>query len=199
MTNALLIRRRGLMAQQGSLPYDAKIEYLRSNGSQYILLNIYGDGRAIIDALGIISSSTSQILFATTQSGVAGSFLGKPGSSSYWGFGLTAGTLSSVPFEDRALADITFDGNGILGYVNNSYISRITSVTQANWALFAGSSGQYPFDGYVYSFKGYKNGVLVRDMIPVRVGTVGYMYDRVSGQLFGNDGTGDFILGPDVQ
>ena len=44
-----------------------------------------------------------------------------------------------------------------------------------------------------------KNNVIVRYFIPVRVGTVGYMYDRVSGQLFGNQGTGDFVLGPDVQ
>ena len=35
------------------------------------------------------------------------------------------------------------------------------------------------------------------DLIPVRVGQVGYMYDKVSGQLFGNVGTGDFGLGPD--
>jgi hypothetical protein len=41
------------------------------------------------------------------------------------------------------------------------------------------------------------NDILVRDFIPVRVGNVGYMYDKVSGQLFGNSGTGNFILGPD--
>lgn len=41
------------------------------------------------------------------------------------------------------------------------------------------------------------NGVITFDSIPVRVGQVGYMYDRVSGQLFGNAGTGQFILGPD--
>ena len=42
---------------------------------------------------------------------------------------------------------------------------------------------------------------LERDFIPVRVGSganaVGYMYDRVSGQLFGNAGTGAFVIGPD--
>ena len=42
------------------------------------------------------------------------------------------------------------------------------------------------------------DGNLLRDMIPVRVGTTGYLYDRVSGTLFGNQGTGDFVLGPDV-
>ena len=40
---------------------------------------------------------------------------------------------------------------------------------------------------------------ILRDFIPVRVGNVGYMYDKVSGQLFGNSGTGSFILGPDTK
>ena len=35
------------------------------------------------------------------------------------------------------------------------------------------------------------------DLLPVRKGNIGYMYDRVSGELFGNAGTGDFIIGPD--
>ena len=35
------------------------------------------------------------------------------------------------------------------------------------------------------------------ELIPVRVGQVGYLYDKISGQLFGNQGTGDFVLGPD--
>jgi hypothetical protein len=49
----------------------------------------------------------------------------------------------------------------------------------------------------LYYFKIYSNNGLVRDLIPVRVGQVGYMYDKVSGQLFGNSGTGEFILGAD--
>ena len=49
-----------------------------------------------------------------------------------------------------------------------------------------------------YYLKLWDNGVLVRDMVPVRVGQVGYMYDRVSNTLFGNAGTGDFVLGPDL-
>jgi hypothetical protein len=40
-------------------------------------------------------------------------------------------------------------------------------------------------------------GNILFDFIPVRKGTVGYMYDRVSGKLFGNAGSGDFVLGPD--
>ena len=40
-------------------------------------------------------------------------------------------------------------------------------------------------------------GVLVADFIPVRIGQVGYMYDKISKQLFANQGTGSFTLGPD--
>ena len=50
----------------------------------------------------------------------------------------------------------------------------------------------------LYYAKLYNNGTLVRDYIPVRVGDVGYMYDKVSGKLFGNSGSGQFILGPDL-
>ena len=53
------------------------------------------------------------------------------------------------------------------------------------------------FIGRFYAIKIWENDTLVRDMIPVRKGTTGYMYDKVSGNLFGNSGTGDFILGND--
>ena len=50
----------------------------------------------------------------------------------------------------------------------------------------------------IFSFKIRDNGVLLRDFIPVRVGNDGYMYDNVSRTLFGNIGTGNFILGQDI-
>lgn len=49
-----------------------------------------------------------------------------------------------------------------------------------------------------YYAKFISNGQIVGDFIPVRVGNVGYMYDKVSGKLFGNLGAGNFILGPDI-
>lgn len=49
----------------------------------------------------------------------------------------------------------------------------------------------------IYMCKLYLDDVKVRDFIPVRKGQVGYMYDKVSGELFGNSGTGDFVLGND--
>lgn len=53
------------------------------------------------------------------------------------------------------------------------------------------------FRGRVYSFQIYDDDVLIRDFVPVKVEGVGYLYDKVSKQLFGNQGTGDFICGPE--
>jgi hypothetical protein len=48
-------------------------------------------------------------------------------------------------------------------------------------------------------FKIYNGDTLVRDFIPVRKNGVGYLYDRVSGELFGNAaGSGSFSYGDDV-
>ena len=49
----------------------------------------------------------------------------------------------------------------------------------------------------IASFSWRRNGELTLDFIPVRLGNIGYMYDRVSGEFFGNQGTGAFIIGPD--
>ena len=53
----------------------------------------------------------------------------------------------------------------------------------------------------VYSLKLYTDGPMLRNMVPARRdsdGAVG-MYDTVSGQFFGNSGTGAFVEGPVVE
>ena len=46
-------------------------------------------------------------------------------------------------------------------------------------------------------FNLYEAGELVMALIPVRKDGVGYMYDTISGEFYGNAGTGVFIIGPD--
>ena len=48
-----------------------------------------------------------------------------------------------------------------------------------------------------YYIKIYSNNDLIMDLIPVRKKQIGYLYDKISEQLFENLGTGEFILGPD--
>ncbi len=50
----------------------------------------------------------------------------------------------------------------------------------------------------LYNIKVFKNDVLIMDVVPYRIGLTGFMYDKVSNKLFSNSGTGNFILGPDV-
>ena len=54
----------------------------------------------------------------------------------------------------------------------------------------------------IYELKFTLNSTTLRDFIPVRLTndngkSEGVMYDKVSGQLFRNAGTGAFIIGPD--
>lgn len=52
--------------------------------------------------------------------------------------------------------------------------------------------------GRLYRFKWVKGDKILIDLVPVRKGNIGYMYDRVSGKLYGGRVTQQFIVGPDV-
>ena len=95
---------------------------------------------------------------------------------------------------------ITMDKTGItIDGVSYNYSGTVgTFSSPITIKFFAGATGNVPISTRVYYFKVWDNNTLVCNFIPVRCGTTGYMYDRVSGQLFGNDGTGDFIVGADV-
>lgn len=54
------------------------------------------------------------------------------------------------------------------------------------------------FNGRFWGGQIWEGTTLVRDFVPCRIGTTGYLYDRVSQTLFDNIGTGDFTLGPDI-
>lgn len=56
------------------------------------------------------------------------------------------------------------------------------------------------FKGNIYGMKVWSRstGHILYDFIPVRKGNVGYLFDKVSLKLYGNVGSGAFILGSDV-
>lgn len=49
-----------------------------------------------------------------------------------------------------------------------------------------------------YKLQISKNGQIILDFVPVRIGTEGAMYDRVSQKIFRNAGSGDFKAGEDI-
>lgn len=105
-----------------------------------------------------------------------------------------------VPYEFK----ISYDK--ILMSINNgAFVEYITPDAEptdientSRLSLFRGFWALSYAKGLFHYFKVYKKEQLVLDLIPVRIGTVGYMYDRVSKVLLSNMGTGNFGVGPDV-
>ena len=180
-------------------PYDAQVEYLEANGSQWLSTGItYQNGiRVTCEAQYTGDYNKTQIILA--PSALAGLWVGNVNNKK-WGMRTTSGYTygdSSV----KTKVSVEYGSNTRKLYINdvlkdtyskdttstdpiavlNSYDGTFCSKAKLWWIQITDSNNQLLFDG-----------------IPVRAGQVGYLYDRVSGQLFGNSGTGSFVLGNDV-
>lgn len=185
----------------GTLPYDAEIEYLESTGTQWIDTGIVvNSSNNIIAELKIVqSANTTDISF----------YFAQYASSPIFGAYSNGSNRFSCVYRNKWAASTTsVDGNvHILSYDNGKLYkgatllvtaSSSTSITATNGLSLFSNRGSNSNKFKLYYFKLMNNHVTVLDMIPVRVGQVGYMYNRVSKTLFGNSGTGSFICGPDV-
>lgn len=207
--------RRGMGASGSPLPYDAEIEYLESDGNQYIDTGIlFTDDLDFFITYSRSDATTAGALFgyrstasATANGDMRFCFAYTDGRFAirYGGTPLN-GTLA-IARDEIVLAQKA--GNDVRVFapnVGDQLIINTINVYQpynpkSIYLFWANTEGFYSADiakfvGKVYTFKLTSNSVVL-DFIPVRVGQVGYMYDKVSGQLFGNIGTGAFILGPD--
>lgn len=209
--NPLLIRRRGMMVGK-ALPYDAEIEYLEApqTGStiQYVNTGIVPTVSTKVEILfmilvrntnGYFGARKEPYRFCCTSFNVQQQFAFAM-TNNTWPVGRYNASLNT--FELCIAENGNFSNNGIDGgstpvlnsFPINDYFYLFAN--KNNEGVFATTSRS---STRTYYCKIWEAGQLIRDFIPVRVGQVGYMYDRVSGQLFGNSGTGDFILGPDIQ
>lgn len=188
--------------------YDREIEFLKGTGTQYIDTGVTCSNLSKVEikvcsefnssATGIFGcrSFTPNTFFSIYELAYSGSYLFRCQA----GYGNTYYT-----HQENSLTDYTvvLDKNvlSIDGNIVNTF-SESTFTCTSTALLFAVLSGttvdSRTFQGKIYYCKIWENDILVRDFIPVRVGNVGYMFDRVSCQLFGNAGTGSFVLGPDI-
>lgn len=200
-----LLRRRIMMMELGGtptpptpLPYDAEVEYLEGDGNSYIDTGIIVTNTDAINAVVMfLSKSGDNMLFGSASSNVGIWVEIYANNTWYVRFGSTSSSSHTAYANVNNIKRIKLSIDGF--FVNNNYIFRpnYSSMPNQTLALFSNATRTNYMKGRIYSFS-ITNGDNYRlDFIPVRVGTVGYMYDRVSGQLFGNQGTGDFILGND--
>jgi hypothetical protein len=194
------------------LPYDAEIEYLESTRTQYIKTDIIPTigytYKMKFRSTGVVSYG---YLFGVNWKDDAGAtkFFGLRRQTTQAKFQSQGFSIGTVPYEEDIDYDIIINGgdNGILNEFKLSdgrvftynYKIRVSPTLPMNLLAVNNNGGvDYRNKGRLYSFSIESNGETILDLIPVRVGDVGYMYDRVSGQLFGNQGTGEFVLGPDI-
>lgn len=208
----MMLNRRRVMGGE-ELPYDAEIEYLESTGTQYINTGV------ILQRADLCRMDIVYTFYDNGQwniNGLSGSVYAGPGVgiNPYKCFSYTAGTtdkstnvLATHGVLYRHNLDIKNSIYIVEDYLNGTEVYHNDNITksqnnpQRNVPMII--FGYYSYNGAmarvmkIYKAAIYENDVLLRDFIPVRIGTTGYMYDKVSKQLFGNSGTGAFILGPD--
>ena len=190
-----------------ALPYDAQVEYIQCNSGAYIdtlikntsnvkfnlefTLPVYNNGYW---PFGSRVSGTSKALgFFTYQDG---------GYSRYY-FGANNQSASQLQ-AGRYVLD-NENSRNVLRVNGSNYITVTSSswTSDLNFYLFTlnnNGSTANPGDGLrFHGGKIWSSGNLVRDYIPVRKNGVGYLYDKVSGELFGNANlSGSFTYGNDV-
>lgn len=199
------------------LPYDAEVEYLESTGTQYIETGLYLQSSDTVSMRASISTASQSCFWSARQM----PFPRRTFTLFYLGlYGQTTGrfdygTQQTTTTQDVDFVSINFnDWFGTHEYkavANKLYIDDTLYATcQADQFTTGGpvrllaaesssSSGTITnfFHGKVYNFKVIRNGNTIMDLVPVRKNGVGYMYDKITGGLFGNSGTGTLAYGND--
>lgn len=121
------------------------------------------------------------------------------GSIGYYSPTLTAETPYDVTMQINGSNNVQL-GINIGGTDYTKSFTQYQGDTMGQFVLFMLDSSYISKGLRMYSAKLTINGTLVRNMIPVRNNATGKygMYDTVSGQFFTNQGTGDFVAGPEA-
>jgi len=191
-------------AHFNGLPYDYEVEYLKSNGTQYVDTEIdfyYRTQEIEISIEAQFDSASTRQLFGANGYG----FFGVNANGKFEGVGIT--TTIARDDEFHSLIHRTNPS------LNKAYLTVDSSPYSVNSSINGANPSGYRC--FLFAIGGRDNAEAsffcnaslkmcsitigdekVRDYIPVVKDGVGYMYDKVSRQLFGNSGSGAFIIGP---
>ena len=195
-------------------PFYCELEYLESTGTQYIDTGYKFTSNMRFKINHIPTGSISDNYFTGHYAPDNKMFMGGfYQNKCIWGIGQLQENTINASANQRFVIDMTYTSNSsentssVSGTINGQSVS-LTSIALQNFVYglnilaFArnnnGSVGHY-LSCKLYSFQIYDNGTLVRDMIPVLDWNyTPCMYDKVSGELFYNQGTGDFTAGREI-
>lgn len=185
------------------------MEYLESSGTQVV-----DTGIAPSLDLGIWASAellspggSNIILFGCTESETYANGYGIGFDFKGWFYQGELTNYTPIPqVGEKVEIEMNYlnDGRGKVSPLEvDKAIKKSATYTQLTIAIFnfrsddiASISRFAPRSARVYGFRCTRGEELILDLIPVVKNGVGYFYDTLSERLFGNVGTGDFIVGP---
>lgn len=180
-----------------NLPYDSEVEYLESTGTQWIDTGV---AAPLTGTFSIIFESMETLPIPTGEYKM---YAGDPGESLSNRFLIYAN-------QEATTYQTYYNRGSESGFSTTGKIQAQTDLAvslgysgKPSIALFGQRTAQggisRPAKMRLYSFAiKDSTGAFVRDFHPVRKNGVGYLFDKVSGQLFGNQGTGAFLYGQDT-
>lgn len=196
--------------QQGgsSLPYDAEIEYVETNGSVLVCTGVYPESLN----LTIEYNTMNNMLFGWFYNNQANNtWIGSAGNIVYWKNWNSSYRYSVSNYNDGTWNTWKYDMQ--TGFYKNNVLlksfaaslgnSQISSIPLYIGNYYDRNAGNFravaeSFTVKIKTCKIYSGGTMVRNYIPVRIGNAGYLYDKVSDTLFCGQGKSSFTLGPDV-
>lgn len=195
------------------LPYDAEVEWLASTAAGKEWVNTRFIPSSVTDVLTVDAAYTGTAsafgcLFGVT-SRVNGSQrfyqINKTTTSDQFRLITSTGDKFWTKTPEFSGARHRYVLNKNILYIDGTQTitGSGTSVESANLYLFARNNAtNASIDTYgaawrIYSAKLERNGVVQFDLLPVRVGSVGYFYDKVSGTLLPSGGA-PLVVGPDI-
>ena len=188
-----LLNRRRYMGGAKGLPYDVEVEYLEADGAERIVTDIISSSSMAYETkYGFDAVSKRTFLFGI-YGGTGGGYVAVAANGKYEPASLNVVLANGIHELYFSNSESIIDGNT---YAAKGDLFR----DRPTWPI---TIFQYQKDQLtggvqrIYYFSAYNNGVKVNELMPVRIGQVGYLYDKISGTLYANNGTGTLTLGPD--
>ena len=197
-----------------AVPYDAELLWLGGAENAYCQLNAQVTAQTGFKiAFERIKDDTSDVVaFGARNNSATGNngrwFVGgwKNGSNKQWYFGYSVrhdyGTMRMNELVELELNFMNsrkarFNGADVVNLASSSNAEGL----QLMFPVYVASNGNIntTYSSYYryYSFVLSEGTDILFDIIPVRVGSVGYFYDKVSKKILAMSGSANFIVGPD--
>lgn len=194
----------------GSSASYTNLEYIESNGMQYIDVDFGPDSDTSVLLKVCMISDSETVLFGAKQGGNSfstGMFLGSNPSAVHVGYGYFSGDADAgrhllntvIHIDMRKARTRVLDESGITEL--GSVVHPATTFGKlCNMYLFGlNDSGVEKSRSWcrIYSCAIFDNGTLIRNFIPVLDGSgTACLYDTVEGKFYYNRGTVSFVAGP---